>query len=68
MKPNARAFPDELLEYEVGEEDIEVEEEMEPDTKLEGGHIDDSPGINEIMYGEVPGAISDLWRAETNAQ
>ena len=35
--PDVGAFQDELLEDKLEEEDIEVENEVEPDSKLEGG-------------------------------
>ena len=37
MIPDVGDFPDELLDNELDEEDMEVEEEAEPDTVLEGG-------------------------------
>ena len=62
------AFPDELLKVELDEEDMKVEEEAEPDTKLEVGSIDFSSDINEIMCGELPDAVSDLWGEEADSQ
>ena len=40
MTPDVEAFPDELLEDKLDDEDMQVEEEAEPDAKLEGGHVD----------------------------
>ena len=67
MIPNVGAFPDELLEDELDEEGMEVKE-VEPDTKLESGCVDVLPDINEIMCGELPDAVSDLWGEETDPQ
>ena len=66
--PNVVAFPDELLDDKLDKEDMEAEEEMEPDTELKGGGVEDSPDINEIMCGELPDAVSDLWGEETDPQ
>ena len=68
MTPNVGAFPNEFLENKLEEEDMEVEAEVEPDTKLEGGRVDVQPDINEIMCGELPNAVSDLRGKETGPQ
>ena len=47
---------------------MEVEEEVEPDTELEGGHIDVSPDINEIICGKLLDAVSDFRGEETDPQ
>ena len=37
-----------------------LNKKAEPDSELEGGNVDVSADINEIMCGELPGAVSDL--------
>ena len=68
MTPNVGAFPDELPEDELDQKDMKVEEEVEPDTELEGGHIDVLPDINDIIRGKLPDAVPDLWGEETDSQ
>ena len=62
--PDVGDFPDELLENKSDEEEMEVEEKAEPNSKLAGGRV--LPDINGIICGELPDAVSDLWGEETD--